>query len=123
MSATLGALVVAISTEFSVILAARYRRERDAGLDPASALRRTYRRTGQAVLASGVTATAGFAALIASDFRILRDFGLATVIDLGVALAGVMVVLPAALMWAEQRGALRRQRLSKSTPALGSEPG
>src|SRR5207237_9309698 len=31
MSVTLGALVIAISTEFSVLLSARYREERDAG--------------------------------------------------------------------------------------------
>jgi hypothetical protein len=38
----------------------------------------------------------------------LRDFGLVTVIDLGVALVGVLVVLPAVLMLAE-RGELRRR--------------
>ena len=32
----------------------------------------------------------------------LRDFGLVTVVDLGVALLGVMIVLPAALVWAEE---------------------
>jgi hypothetical protein len=31
----------------------------------------------------------------------LRDFGLVTVFDLGVALLGVLLVLPAALVWAE----------------------
>ena len=54
-----------------------------------------------AVLASGLTAIAGFAALIATDIRMLRDFGLVTVLDLGVALVGVLLVLPAALVWAE----------------------
>jgi hypothetical protein len=34
----------------------------------------------------------------------LRDFGIVTVVDLSVALLGVMVVLPAALMWAEEHG-------------------
>ena len=34
MSATLGALVIAISTEFAVLLSARYREERAAGLEP-----------------------------------------------------------------------------------------
>jgi len=102
MSATLGALVIAIATEFSVILAARYQRERDRGLSVGEGLRRTYSRTGAAVLASGVTAIAGFAALAATDIRMLRDFGLVTVADLGVALAGVLLVLPAALVWAEE---------------------
>jgi uncharacterized protein len=114
MSATLGALVIAIATEFSVILSARYATERRAGQSVGEALRRTYLRTGAAVLASGITAIAGFAVLaiaglpllddigLISVAPVLRDFGLVTVADLLVALAGVMLVLPAAVVWAEE---------------------
>jgi uncharacterized protein len=102
MSAALGALTIAIATEFSVILAARFRQERGAGREPAAALHAAYARTGAAVLASGVTAIAGFAVLIASDVRMLREFGFVTVIDLAVALLGVLIALPAALALAEQ---------------------
>jgi predicted RND superfamily exporter protein len=114
MSATLGALVIAISTEFSVILSARYATERRDGHSVGEALRRTYLRTGAAVLASGITAIAGFAVLaiaglpllddigLISVAPVLRDFGLVTVVDLLVALAGVMLVLPAAVVWAEE---------------------
>ncbi len=140
MSATLGALVIAISTEFSVLLSSRYREEREAGAPAATALQVTYASTGAAVLASGATAIAGFAALVASDIRMLRDFGIVTVVDLTVSLLGVMVVLPAALVWAEQHGpftlrdvdprralralgeALRRQRrpgAERAAPAEG----
>ena len=119
MSATLGALVIAISTEFSVILSARYHEERGVGLSVGEALRRTYARTGTAVLASGATAIAGFAALAATDIRMLRDFGLVTVADLGVALIGVMLVLPAALVWAEEGFAISPGRRSSPVP---SEP-
>ncbi|MGH2745799.1 MAG: MMPL family transporter, partial [Thermoleophilaceae bacterium] len=107
MSVTLGALVIAISTEFSVLLSARYREERKAGAPPAKAMELTYGSTGAAVLASGATAIAGFAVLIASDIRMLRDFGILTVVDLSVSLIGVMIVLPAALVWAEGHGAFR----------------
>ena len=89
MSVTLGALVIAISTEFSVLLSARYRQERDGGAGPARAIELTYASTGAAVLASGATAIAGFAALIVSDIRMLRDFGIVTVVDLTVSLLGV----------------------------------
>ena len=98
MSVTLGALVIAIATEFSVLLAERHRQERLAGYDIAEALRRTYRHTGAAVAASGVTAIAGFGVLILSNIAMLRDFGLVTLIDLSVSLLGVLVALPAALM-------------------------
>ena len=104
MSAALGALTIAIATEFSVILAARFRQERRAGRELGTALRQAYSRTGAAVLASGVTAIAGFAVLIASDVRMLREFGFVTVIDLAVALLGVLIALPAALALAERRG-------------------
>jgi uncharacterized protein len=107
MSVTLSALVIAISTEFSVLLSARYRQEREAGAGPARAVELAYASTGAAVLASGVTAIAGFAALVFSDIRMLRDFGIVTVVDLTVSLLGVMIVLPAALLWAEEHGPFR----------------
>jgi len=102
MSATLGTLVIAVATEFSVILAARYHEQREAGESIGESLRLTYARTGTAVLASGITSIAGFGVLAFSGITMLRDFGLVTVVDLSVALAGVMLVLPAALVWAEE---------------------
>ncbi|HTR76274.1 MAG TPA: MMPL family transporter [Solirubrobacterales bacterium] len=105
MSAALGALTIAIATEFAVILSGRFEQERSVGLDTAAALRRAYARTGAAVLASGLTAIAGFAVLIASDIQMLRDFGAVTVIDLAAALLGVIVILPATLVLLERRGA------------------
>jgi predicted RND superfamily exporter protein len=123
MSVTLGALVIAISTEFSVLLAERYRQERAAGHPPHAALDRTYASTGRAVLASGATAIAGFAVLVVSDIRMLREFGFVTVVDLAVSLVGVMVVLPAVLFLAD-RGELTAlpvrawRRLGDALPRL-----
>ena len=113
MSVTLGALVIAISTEFSVLLSERYRQERAAGHPVGEALVRTYRRTGAAVLASGATAIAGFAVLVVSDIRMLRDFGFVTVIDLAISLLGVLVVLPAVLVLAERGVELRMPKLPR----------
>jgi predicted RND superfamily exporter protein len=124
MSVTLGALVIAISTEFSVLLSERYRQERALGHDPHAALARTYRSTGAAVLASGATAIAGFAVLVVSDIRMLRDFGFVTVVDLTVSLLGVLVVLPAVLLLAERHThaptppAPRREEPAAATEAL-----
>src|SRR4029453_8567848 len=82
-----------------------YREERSTGSPPVVAIERTYVSTGAAVVASGVTAIAGFAVLILSDIAMLRQFGISTVVDLGAALLGVLLVLPAALIWSEQHGA------------------
>jgi predicted RND superfamily exporter protein len=103
MSVALGAMTIAVATEFSVILSARFYEELGEGGSVVEALRRAYGRTGAAVFASAVTATAGFAVLLVSDVRMLRDFGFVTVVDLAVALLGVMIALPAALVWLEER--------------------
>jgi uncharacterized protein len=117
MSATLGTLVIAISTEFSVLLSERYRQERAQGHELAAALARTYGSTGAAVLASGITAIVGFGVLIFSDITMLRDFGFVTLVDLSVSLAGVLLVLPAVLVLSERQGALGRIR---TLPAAAS---
>ena len=126
MSAALGTLVIAISTEFSVLLAERFRQERQAGHGVPAALTRAYRSTGSAVVASGLTAIMGFAVLILSSITMLRDFGFVTLIDLTVSLAGVLIVLPAALVLAE-RGELadvaeRVSGLTRALPGLRRRP-
>ena len=103
MSAALGALTIAIATEFGVLLSGRFHEELGGGAGVEEALRRAYSRTGAAVLASGLTAIAGFAVLVASDVQMLRDFGLVTVVDLTAALVGVLLVLPASLLLLERR--------------------
>ncbi len=103
MSAALGALTIAIATEFSVLLSARFHEEHRGGVAVAEALRAAYERTGAAVLASGITATVGFAVLLVSDVRMLRDFGFVTVIDLSAAILSVLVALPAMLVLMEER--------------------
>jgi hypothetical protein len=110
MSATLGALVIAISTEFSVLMAERFRQERAAGHALEAALARTYVSTGAAVIASGVTAIAGFGVLVVSNITMLRDFGLVTLIDLTVSLGGVLFVLPAVLALSERGDAVAAVR-------------
>ena len=103
MSAALGALTIAIATEFGVLLVGRFHEERGGGADVDEALTRAYSRTGAAVVASGATAIAGFAVLVASDVQMLRDFGLVTVVDLAAALVGVLLVLPATILLLERR--------------------
>jgi predicted RND superfamily exporter protein len=136
MSATLGALVIAIATEFSVLLSARYYEERERGETVGEALRLTYSRTGAAVVASGLTAIAGFAvlalaapvtAIFGGDaIRMLTEFGVVGVVDLAIALAGVLLVLPAVLVWAEgdfaaARASLGRLRRRPRTEAPASQ--
>lgn len=129
MSATLGALVISVSTEFSVLISERFREElagsRSEGEAGAQrALRVAYRRTGAAVAASAATAIAGFGVLMLSDIAMLRDFGFVTLIDLTVSLLGVLLVLPATLTLVYGRdrrpaGAASRMPLRRRSGARG----
>lgn len=103
LSVALGALIVAIGTDFGVLLTERYRQERAAGHPDAVAIARTAASTGRAVGASAATTVAGFAVLAVSDIPLLRQFGLLTVLDLAVAVLAVVLVLPALAGLAAQR--------------------
>jgi uncharacterized protein len=120
MSVTLGTLVIAISIEFSVLLSERHRQELLAGHSVSEALRRAYRRTGAAVAASGVTAIMGFGVLVLSDIRMLRDFGLVTLVDLSVSLIGVLVALPAVLLLTHAAGRGARAKNDDTATVLAS---
>lgn len=122
LSVVLAALIVAIGTEFSVLLTERYHQERDAGHSDVDAIARAAASTGSAVGASAATTIAGFAVLAVSDIPLLRQFGLITVLELLVAVLAVTIVLPAVAGLAAQRRARRAARAGFARrPADGSE--
>jgi hydrophobe/amphiphile efflux-3 (HAE3) family protein len=118
LSVVLGALIVAIGTEFAVLLTERYHQERDAGYSDVDAIARAAASTGSAVGASAATTIAGFAVLAVSDIPLLRQFGLITVLELVVAVLAVMIVLPAVAGFAAQRRARRVARAGSDEPAV-----
>ena len=110
MSASLGALVIAIATEFSVLLAERVRSEHATGWSLPTAIEHAYRSTGAAVVISGVTAIAGFGVLMLSNIAMLRDFGIVTLVDMTVSLVGVLLLLPAVIKLAEPPAQITMKR-------------
>jgi uncharacterized protein len=102
-----GPLVIAVGTEFSVLVAARYAEERGRGLDPRAAVTMGVPRIGRAFVASGLTLVGGFGVLAFSPMPLLRDFGIVVALDVLFALASTLVMLPPLLVWADERGWLR----------------
>ena len=106
MSATLGALVIAISTEFSGAAdraLPRGARGRARAARRAAAHLRVDRRGGASPRARPRSPASRCSR--SPTCRMLRDFGRVTVVDLSVSLLGVLAVLPAVLMLAERRAA------------------
>jgi len=94
LTATLGALILGIGTEMTILLLERYIEERKNGLNKLQAMETAVGKIGVAIIASGVTTIGGFGVLMISKFVILKDFGLMTVINMSLALFATLVVLP-----------------------------
>ena len=94
ITATLGALVLGMGSEMTIMVMERYLEEREIGLTKQDAMSLSIQKIGKAVLASGLTTIGGFAVLLFSDFVILQDFGFMTVVNISLALLSTFIVLP-----------------------------
>ncbi|SEA19764.1 hypothetical protein SAMN05421743_103155 [Thalassobacillus cyri] len=98
LTATLGALIIGIGTEFTVLIMERYYEERKKGNDSEAAIRISNQKIGKAIFTSALTTIGGFSALLISDFVILSNFGLMTLINISLALFSTVIVMPAILI-------------------------
>jgi hypothetical protein len=113
LTASLAAFTVALTLSFGLIVSAAYRVRRSEGGAALAAFERSYGDNAGVLALAGTAAISGFVALLASDVPMLRDLGVAAAVDLVVVLVASALVLPAALVWAEERRpiALPRSRV------------
>jgi predicted RND superfamily exporter protein len=97
-----GPLIIAMATEFNILLMARYFEERAAGREARDAMAHASLRIGRAITASGLTVLGGFAVLAFSDFPLLDNFGKVTALNIAVSLISTLVLLPPLLVWADE---------------------
>lgn len=97
ITATLGALILGMGTETTLMVLERYVEERESGKTKADALDITISRIGKATLSTEFTTMGGFAVLMFSNFVILKDFGIMTVINVTLVMISTFVVLPAVI--------------------------
>ena len=94
LTATMGALIIGIGTEFTILMMERYFEEKEKGLSKEEAMITTVKKIGKPILASALTTIGGFSALVFSDFIILREFGIVTLLNITFCLVSTLVVLP-----------------------------
>ncbi len=117
LTATLGALILGIGVEYTILLMRRYYEERGKGERPREAMTTAMTKIGRAIMASGLTTIGGFAALLAAtDLVILRDFGMLTVINVFLALVSTLVVLPPLIVWVDSWRERRSLAMVQDTP-------
>jgi hypothetical protein len=123
LTVVLGALIVALGTEFGVVLLSRFYEERERGHDPAAAAGAALQGVGRAIRVSALTLGAGFGVLALSglfpnSLPLVADFGLAVVIDLALAVAAVfLVMLPVAVALEQHRPLVLRPVAAAATVA------
>jgi hypothetical protein len=111
LTATLGALILGVGSEYAILMMERYFEEKDKGASPLEAIQMASSKIGSAIVASGATTVFGFMALLASPFPMISDFGMVTVIDVLLALLATFVVFPPLIItldtWRDRRKGLR----------------
>jgi hydrophobe/amphiphile efflux-3 (HAE3) family protein len=117
LTAVSGPLVIALCTEFTSLIMMRHLEERRRGRSPRDAVDETAARTGRAFMVSAMAAVIGILVLAFSTLPLLRDFGLITALNVGVALLSALIVLPPLLTWADERGWIYRGGAAPPTPA------
>lgn len=94
LTATLGALIMGIGTEFTVLIIERYEEELETSASSSEAIQNALSKMANPILVSSLTTMGGFSALILSDFVILSNFGIMTLVNLSLALLSTFIVLP-----------------------------
>jgi len=69
-------------------------------------------KTGRAIVTTALTTLGGFGVLIASDFVMIRDFGIATVLGVFLCLVITISVMPGLIVWFDE---WRRRRLLRQS--------
>jgi hypothetical protein len=108
MTAVGGPLVIAVCTEFTSLILLRFIEERERGLAPQAAADVAAARTGRAFIVSALTGIVGVGVIATSSLPLLRDFGIIVAMNVSVALASALIILPPIVVWAEERGWVTR---------------
>jgi hydrophobe/amphiphile efflux-3 (HAE3) family protein len=108
LTAVIGVVIIGIGTEFMVLLMGRYDEELKQGLAPRDAMIMAISKIGRAIVVSSVTTLGGFGVLIASNFVVVRDFGIATVISVFLSLLITIAVMPGVVVWYDNWRAKKR---------------
>jgi len=86
---------LAVGVDYSLFAIRRWRSERRAGADPATALDATTATVGRAIVVAGATVIIGLAGLLFSGMSVFTSIALGAIIVVAIAVLGSLTVLPA----------------------------
>jgi len=115
ISASSFAILAGLGVDFGVHLITHYGHERSKGLEPADALRSTYRTLGGSMMVAALTTAFGFAALLPARFQGFSEMGALVPLAILSAWIGFVALTPPLVFlmhrfWAERRSPIRSWR-------------
>jgi hypothetical protein len=97
LTATLGSMTIGVAAEYTILVMERYSEEEERLHDHIAAIQESVKRIGTAITVSGLATFFGFSALCLSNFPIISNFGISTLIAVGFSLCGAIFIMPAVL--------------------------
>ncbi|MEA2480505.1 MAG: putative drug exporter of the superfamily, partial [Thermoleophilaceae bacterium] len=104
-------LMFGVGTDYCLLLVSRFREELHAEQDKHIAMQRALRRSGPAILASGLTVVASMLVLLFAEVGGIHSMGPASAIGIASALVAGLTLLPALLTILGRRGFWPRRRM------------
>jgi len=101
VTASLNSLTIGLGIDFSIHVMERYLEERRKGFSPEKAVEITITNIGKPILTSGLTMAGGFAAMLASPFPIMSDFGVVSLMAIIFSLIAALTVVPSFLVFTD----------------------
>lgn len=108
LTVTMASITLGVGVDYGIHMHGRCEEECALGHTPDEAMRISTSTLGRAVLASAVTASAGFGVLALSRFPVLYDFGKTIMLSMGMSVAATFIVLPPLMV------ILEKKRIGKS---------
>ncbi|TAJ11914.1 RND family transporter [Marinilabiliaceae bacterium JC017] len=99
VTALLSSIMIGVGIDYTIHYIWRYKTERQKGLNPTEATKKTLQTTGRGIIFNALSVIIGFAALLFSAFMPVKFFGVLVVITIAACLLGALLIVPALCIW------------------------
>jgi len=94
-TAMLSSIMIGVGVDYTIHYLWRNREERQNGLDPQAAAKKTLATTGRGIVFNAMSVMVGFVVLLTSSFIPVRFFGFLVIVSISSCLMGALILIPA----------------------------
>jgi len=94
-TAMLSSIMIGVGVDYTIHYLWRFREERQNGLNPQDAAKKTLTTTGRGIVFNALSVIVGFIVLFTSSFIPVRFFGFLVVVSISSCLMGALILIPA----------------------------